>query len=54
MSKKKRPAGRPMKYGEETRNLSIKVPISKYDHYKKVFHSFLDLKEKIECNNSVT
>lgn len=54
MSKKKRTPGRPMLYGEKTVNLSIKVPKSKYEHYKKVFHAFLSLKEKIECNNDIT
>ena len=54
MSNKKRTPGRPMLYGEKTVNLSIKVPKSKYDHYKKVFHAFLSLKEKIECNGDIT
>jgi hypothetical protein len=43
-----------MRYGEHTRILSIRVPKSKYEHYKKVFHAFLSLKEKIECNNDIT
>jgi hypothetical protein len=54
MNNKKRTPGRPMLYGEKTVNLSIKVPKSKYDHYKKVFHAFLSLKEKIECNTDIT
>lgn len=46
MSKAKHPtAGQPKKFGEKTATISIRVPLSKKDHYKRVFNLFVESKE---------
>jgi hypothetical protein len=46
--------GQPQKYGEKTKILSIRVPQSKYLHYKNVFENFISVEEKSNCNKDVT
>lgn len=41
MAEKKSKLGRPVKYGEATKMLSIRVPVSRFEHYKKVFKNIL-------------
>lgn len=57
MSNKKYPtAGQPKKFGEKTATVSIRVPESKKDHYKKVFNYFVaskELKDVSEINEII-
>lgn len=41
MEKQKKQMGRPEKYGEATKILAIRVPVSKYKHYLSVFKKIL-------------
>lgn len=47
MKKETKQMGRPEKYGEATKILAIRVPESRYAHYRKVFKSVLDSGEGI-------
>ena len=42
MEKKKKKMGRPERYGEATKILAIRVPISKYSHYLEIFKKVLN------------
>lgn len=50
----KKKLGQPFKYDGTTKVLSIRVPLIRYDHYKKVFSNFLEVNEKYKHNNNVT
>lgn len=42
MEIKKKKVGKPLRYGEPTKMLTIRVPESRFLHYKKVFKNILN------------
>jgi len=50
MKKKYPTAGQPKKFGEATTTIAIRVPLSKKEHYRKVFKIFVESKEIKQVN----
>ncbi len=45
MAKEIKKAGRPQKFGSESKILTIRVPKVRFDHYKEIVKNFIKLEE---------